>query len=86
MSWLPAVVWVAPAVVGLTLWLLRRGSTWQLDDEGIIVSSYHGRRYQLHIDSYGRKKRAEIARQREQRLQNEMNQAGAGKRGERPER
>jgi hypothetical protein len=65
---------------------LRRGSTWQLDDEGIIVSSYYGHRYQLHIDSYGRKKRAEIARQREQRLQNEMNQAGAGKRGERPER
>jgi len=65
---------------------LRRGATWQLDDEGIIVSSYYDRRYQLHIDSYGRKKQTEIARQREQRLQNEMNQAGAGKRGERPER
>ena len=30
MSWLLAVVWVVPAVVGQTLWLLPRGSAWQV--------------------------------------------------------
>jgi hypothetical protein len=33
---------------------LRRGSSWILDPEtGVIVSSYYGRRYQLHVDESG---------------------------------
>ncbi len=36
---------------------LRRGSTWQLDSEtGQIVSSYYGRRYEVHIGAYDRRK------------------------------
>jgi tetratricopeptide (TPR) repeat protein len=47
---------------------LRQGSVWELNAEGVIVSSYYGHRYTLHIDTFGQKKRAEIARQRERRL------------------
>jgi hypothetical protein len=50
---------------------LRQGSIWELNDEGVIVSSYYGYRYKLHIDTFGRKKQAEIARQRERRLERE---------------
>ncbi len=36
---------------------LRRGSKWQLQPEtGQIVSSYYGRRYAIHIDSFSRQK------------------------------
>jgi hypothetical protein len=31
---------------------LRRGSRWELDEEGVIVSSYYGRRYEVHVDEY----------------------------------
>lgn len=30
MSWLPVVVWLVPGIVGLSLWLMPRGSTWRM--------------------------------------------------------
>jgi hypothetical protein len=40
---------------------LRRGSRWEIDDEtGRIVSSYYGRRYEIHIDSTSEEHRAEL--------------------------
>lgn len=41
---------------------LRRGSRWTLLDEtGEIVSTYYGRRYQVHLDEHSRRLRREIA-------------------------
>lgn len=41
---------------------LRRGSRWVLDeDSGEIVSSYYGRRYQVHVDEYERSRKRRIA-------------------------
>jgi hypothetical protein len=40
---------------------LRRGSKWEIDEEtGRIVSSYYGRRYELHVDAYSRKLQREM--------------------------
>ena len=40
---------------------LRRGSRWGIDEEtGKIVSSYYGRRYEVHVDSYSRERQRRI--------------------------
>lgn len=50
---------------------LRQGSAWELNDEGVIVSSYYGYRYKLHIDSFGLRRRAELKKRRELRSKRE---------------
>jgi tetratricopeptide (TPR) repeat protein len=45
---------------------LRRGSKWEIDEEsGQIVSSYYGRRYEVHVDAYSRTKLETMRRQDE---------------------
>ncbi len=40
---------------------LRRGSRWVIDEEsGQIVSSYYGRRYEVHIDEHSRRRKQRI--------------------------
>ena len=46
-----------------------RGGSW--NDEGTIVSSYYGYRYEIHIDPFDRRHRERITRQREERLRAE---------------
>jgi hypothetical protein len=56
---------------------LRRGSKWELDEEGVIVSSYYGRRYEVHIDEHERTRKQAVEARTALKRQREAEEAAA---------
>jgi len=57
---------------------LRRGSRWEIDEaSGTIVSTYYGRRYEIHIDEHSRRIKRELAlRSQEARARGAASEGG----------
>jgi hypothetical protein len=66
---------------------LRRGSKWGINEEtGKIVSSYYGRRYEVHVDPYSRQRQHEIQQRTDARDALERAPQGENAKDEQAER